>query len=89
VPERMCLGCGRRAPQSDLVRFTAVLREGALVVVRDQRGDLGGRGLCTCRARECVQRALERRAFARGARAQVTAGAGLVDEVGDGTGVSS
>ena len=84
----MCLGCGRRAPKHELVRFTAVARGGALVVVRDHDGGMGGRGLYTCPARGCVERAVERRAFARGARAQVMVDAGLVDEMDDGQAVS-
>lgn len=80
----MCLGCGRRAPKHDLVRFTATPRGGALVVVRDRDGLLGGRGLYTCASRECVERAMERRGFARGARAQVTVDAALADGMDDG-----
>ena len=85
----MCLGCGRRAPKHELVRFAVVPRGDALVVVRDREGALGGRGLYTCPSRDCVQRALERRGFARGARAKVTVDAGLVDEMDDGQAVSS
>jgi len=84
----MCLGCGRRAPQHELLRFTAVPLDGALVVVRDHDGRMGGRGLYTCASRDCVQQAIERRGFARGARGRVTVDAGLVDEMGDGQAVS-
>jgi len=84
----MCLGCGRRAPKHDLVRFTAVPQGGAPVVVCDRDGMLGGRGLYTCAARHCLERAMERRGFARGARAQVRADAALMDELGDGQAVS-
>lgn len=80
----MCLGCGRRAPKHDLVRFTAMPGEDALVVVRDDDGRLGGRGLYTCASRQCVERAIERRGFARGARAQVKVDAALADGMDDG-----
>jgi len=84
----MCLGCGRRAPKHDLVRFTAAAQGGALVVVRDRDGTLGGRGLYTCPSRDCLERAMDRRGFARGARAQVRVDAGLMDALDDGQAVS-
>jgi uncharacterized protein len=61
-PTRRCAGCGRRAPQRALVRFTA--RDGALVT-----GDrAGGRGAYTCRDRACFDAATARRGFARALR---------------------
>lgn len=83
----MCLGCGRRAPKHDLMRFTAIPRGGALVVVADHAGAHGGRGLYTCHSRACVQRAIERRAFARGARAQVEVDDALLDDVDEESGL--
>lgn len=38
--------------------------------MRDDRGRLGGRGVYVCRTTHCFERAVERRAFARGARLQ-------------------
>ena len=58
-PERTCAGCGRKAPQPELVRYTA--QAGALVVGRTQPG----RGVYTCRRLACFERAAERRAFNR------------------------
>ena len=55
--ERTCAGCGRKAPQSELQRFTA--RAGSLVP------EPGGRGVYTCRRLACFERALARRAFSR------------------------
>jgi predicted RNA-binding protein YlxR (DUF448 family) len=58
VPERTCAGCGRKAPQHELVRFTA--QTGSLVAGRQP-----GRGVYTCRRLACFERAADRRAFNR------------------------
>ena len=58
-PERTCAGCGRKAPQQELVRFTA--RAGSLVPGRAEPG----RGVYTCRRLACFERASDRRAFNR------------------------
>lgn len=58
-PERTCAGCGRKAPQRELVRFAA--REGQLVAGRTE----AGRGAYTCRRLACFERALASRAFNR------------------------
>jgi predicted RNA-binding protein YlxR (DUF448 family) len=84
VPERMCLGCGNRAPKHELVRFGAVRGEDGLMLVRDADGRLGGRGLYTCPSQECFERAAGRRGFSRGARAAVTVDAALANGLGDG-----
>jgi uncharacterized protein len=71
VPERRCLGCGRRAPKRELARFVAAPGESGptpRALRRDDRGRLGGRGLYVCTRRECFDRAARRRAFQRGAR---------------------
>ena len=58
-PIRTCAGCGRKAPQSELLRFVA--RDGMLVQgLREP-----GRGAYTCRRLPCFERALANRAFAR------------------------
>ena len=54
---RRCAGCGRRAPQGELLRFAA--RDGELVAGRNVQG----RGAYTCRRLECFDRAVERRRF--------------------------
>lgn len=61
-PERTCSGCGRRRPQSRLVRL-AVGPSGAVEV-----GLRGGRGTYLCADPACVRRALERRAIGRALR---------------------
>ena len=59
LPERTCVGCGRKAPQAELVRFA--VQDGALVPGRS----LPGRGAYTCRRLACFERAVARRAFSR------------------------
>ena len=58
-PIRTCAGCGRKAPQEELLRFAAP--DGTLT--HSPHGP--GRGVYTCRRLACFERALERRAFAR------------------------
>jgi predicted RNA-binding protein YlxR (DUF448 family) len=65
TPERTCAGCGRKAPQAELVRFAAP--DGALVRGRRERG----RGAYTCRRLACFERAVSRRAFNRVLRRNV------------------
>jgi predicted RNA-binding protein YlxR (DUF448 family) len=65
VSIRTCAGCGRKAPQAELLRFVA--RHGALA--HSERG--AGRGVYTCRRLACFERAAERRAFSRTLRRTV------------------
>lgn len=58
-PERTCAGCGRKAPQRELVRFAA--RDGQLVAGRTE----AGRGAYTCARLACFERALASRGFNR------------------------
>jgi len=64
-PIRTCAGCGRKAPQAELLRFVAI--GGTLTHTR--KGP--GRGVYTCRRLSCFERALERRAFNRTLRQTV------------------
>jgi uncharacterized protein len=59
APVRTCVGCGRKAPQADLLRFVA--RNGRLTPGRQEPG----RGAYTCRRLACFERAVAHRAFAR------------------------
>jgi len=70
-PVRTCVGCGRKSPQAELVRFVA--RDGRLTPGRH----LPGRGVYTCRRLLCFERAASRRAFNRGLRTTVTVEPGL------------
>jgi uncharacterized protein len=63
-PIRTCAGCGRKAPQAELVRFRA--EEGELVP-----GPGPGRSVYTCRRLACFERARSRRAFNRTLRRTV------------------
>jgi uncharacterized protein len=58
-PIRSCAGCGRKAPQATLLRFTA--QNGVLTEGRT----LPGRGVYTCSRLQCFERARARRAFDR------------------------
>ncbi len=66
TPIRTCAGCGRKAAQSELIRFAAV--DGALAPGRT----LSGRGVYTCGRLACFERAAARRAFNRVLRQTVT-----------------
>jgi predicted RNA-binding protein YlxR (DUF448 family) len=65
IPVRTCVGCGRKAPQPELLRFSS--RAGQLV--HDPKAP--GRGAYTCRRLACFERAAARRAFARTLRQTV------------------
>jgi predicted RNA-binding protein YlxR (DUF448 family) len=58
-PIRSCVGCGRKAPQSQLLRFVA--ENGRLVPGAGRPG----RGAYTCRRLACFERAVASRAFNR------------------------
>jgi predicted RNA-binding protein YlxR (DUF448 family) len=58
-PIRSCVGCGRKAAQSELLRFVA--EDGRLVPGANRTG----RGAYTCRRLPCFERAVARRAFNR------------------------
>jgi uncharacterized protein len=64
-PIRSCVGCGRKAPQAELLRFVA--KDGQLVPGRAEPG----RGAYTCRRLSCFERAVSRRAFSRTLRETV------------------
>ena len=65
TPTRTCVGCGRKAPQAELLRFVA--REGELTLGPREPG----RGAYTCRRLPCFERAAARRAFNRTLRTTV------------------
>jgi predicted RNA-binding protein YlxR (DUF448 family) len=65
APVRTCVGCGRKAPQPELLRFVA--RDGSLV--QSPNGE--GRGAYTCRRLACFERAVARGAFNRTLRQTV------------------
>ncbi|MEO9174379.1 MAG: DUF448 domain-containing protein, partial [Gaiellales bacterium] len=65
VPERTCVGCGRRAPASELARLSASA-DGELHV-----GAGAGRGAWIHRRESCVVRARGGRALTRTLRRRV------------------
>lgn len=70
-PERQCIGCGRRAPQNELVRL-CVAERGETKRVEVSRGrKRQGRGAYLCGREVCLERALMRRAFQRAFRISV------------------
>ena len=71
TPLRSCVGCGRKAPQSELLRFVA--QDGRLVPGESAPG----RGAYTCRRLPCFERAVARRAFNRTLRRTVEIDAAL------------
>jgi predicted RNA-binding protein YlxR (DUF448 family) len=81
APVRTCAGCGRKAPQRELLRFVA--RAGELTPAR--AGD-PGRGVYTCLRLACFERAASRRAFARTLRRSVHVDPGLARLYTDGDG---
>jgi predicted RNA-binding protein YlxR (DUF448 family) len=66
-PVRTCVGCGRKAPQRDLMRFVAP----AGLLEADPERLRPGRGVYTCPRSVCFERAASRRAFARTLRRTV------------------
>jgi uncharacterized protein len=64
-PIRSCIGCGRKGPQHEFLRFVA--KNGVLVTGRGEPG----RGAYTCRRLSCFERAVSRRAFNRSLRQTV------------------
>ena len=72
TPTRTCVGCGRKAPQPELLRFVA--RGGELALGARQPG----RGAYTCPRLPCFERAAARRAFNRTLRTTVRVDPGLL-----------
>ena len=71
APVRSCVGCGRKAPQAELLRFAA--RDGELI---EGKG-VPGRGAYTCKRLACFERARTGRGFARVLRTNVNVQPGL------------
>ena len=78
-PVRTCAGCGRKAPQAELVRFTAP--DGTLVADHGPRAP--GRGVYTCRRVACLEAAAARGGLARTLRRPVRVPDGLMLHLGE------
>jgi len=72
---RTCVGCGRKAPQRELVRFVAPTG----LLERDEATRRPGRGAYTCRRPACLERAVAARAFSRTLRKTVRIPAELIE----------
>jgi len=70
-PTRTCAGCGRKAPQAELLRFVA--RGGKLTPSPNG----AGRGVYTCRRLTCFERATAHRSFNRTLKTSVRVDPGL------------
>jgi len=77
-PERRCIVSGDSGPRGGLIRF--VVGPGA-VIVPDLAGKLPGRGIWVSADRAALDRAVQKRLFARAARQPVTVPEGLADLV--------
>jgi len=71
--ERLCIATGQTGPVAGMVRF---VRAPSGEVVPDIAGDLPGRGVWISAQRDLVDRAIQRRAFARGLTPDVKKGSG-------------
>jgi predicted RNA-binding protein YlxR (DUF448 family) len=77
-PERQCVGCGRRGPQSGFLRLGVVREDGLTRVVVADKGALGGRSAYLCWQVSCFDRAVQRKAFQRAFRASVVLSEGEI-----------
>lgn len=71
IPERQCIGCGRRGPQREFIRLTLGGEEGVRVMIVAEGERHSGRGAYLCRSQACLERAVARKAFQRAFRASV------------------
>jgi len=83
APFRTCAGCGRKAPQAELLRFAA--RDGSLAPGRTEPG----RGAYTCRRLACFERARTKRSFNRVLRQTVHVDPALARLYGPATRIES
>jgi predicted RNA-binding protein YlxR (DUF448 family) len=95
VPRRRCVGCGRIAPKSELLRIAVAdhARAGGRAAasrraIADRDGTMPGRGAYLCRgvdpelpAADCLARATRRGGITRALRAAVTLDPKLVESV--------
>jgi predicted RNA-binding protein YlxR (DUF448 family) len=88
VPRRRCVGCGRIAPKSELLRVAAVEAADAAPVraVLDVAKRMPGRGAYLCRgttatqpADSCLEHATRRGGIARALRRSIPGGLSLDD----------
>lgn len=61
VPERMCVVCRQMKPKNQLIRIVNT----ADGVVVDTTGKLNGRGVYLCKCKDCINKALKGKGFAK------------------------
>ena len=76
--ERRCVATGEVLPKAELIRFVVGPES---QIVPDVAGKLPGRGIWVRATREALTLAVRKKAFARGAKQQVSVPEGLVDLV--------
>ena len=90
MPRRRCVGCGRIAPKSELMRIAIARERGATRAraVLDRSATMPGRGAYICRgeapglpAAACLALAGRRGAIARALRCSVTIDPELIESV--------
>ncbi len=67
MPERMCIGCRKKAAKKDLIRIIA---KDAQIVI-DRKGNTLARGTYICRSADCVALAKKKKALSRQLRQNV------------------
>ena len=65
IPVRTCIGCRKRRPAGELIRFTVC---GDRIVVSPGRENMPGRGCYACPNRQCLDAALKKGRLARALR---------------------
>ena len=60
-PERMCIGCRKKAAKKDFIRL---VKEGENIIL-DKRGNALARGVYICKSEECVLLARKKKALSR------------------------
>ena len=68
VPVRQCIGCRRKRPASELIRFKAC---DETVVVSPPKDKTPGRGCYICPQEECLEAALRKGCLARALRRKI------------------
>ena len=71
-PQRQCIGCGRRGAQGEFIRLTLDACQTPAQVAPAVGREHRGRGAYLCRRQACFDKALQRRAFQRAFRTNVT-----------------
>jgi predicted RNA-binding protein YlxR (DUF448 family) len=85
-PERRCIGCGRRGPQSGFLRLLVADEGTSRRVMVDEGPARTGRGAYLCRRQACLERALIRKAFQRAFRTSLGVGREeILAAIGDST----